>query len=78
VVRFPTICEEGRGRDWAYAGWLSELIGVLEKMPGALPLVLDEYNYDPEALRSLPFRIFNDAGNRDIADAFPLPPPIAE
>lgn len=78
VSRFPAICDAGRGRDWAYAGWLCELIGALEKTPGALPLVMDEYTYSPEKLRSIPFRIYSDPGNRDIADAFPLPPPIPE
>lgn len=30
VQRFPGISERGRGRDWAYAGWLAELVGFLE------------------------------------------------
>jgi len=25
------------GRDWAYAGWLLEVIGALEKFPNRLP-----------------------------------------
>lgn len=74
VARFPTLCVAGQGRDWAYAGWLLELIGVLERMPGALPLVMDEYSYSPDGLRSMPFRIYGNLGNRDIRDAFPLPP----
>ncbi|MDX2336250.1 hypothetical protein [Brevundimonas vesicularis] len=37
VVRFSELCERGHGRDWAYAGWLSELLGVLER-ENALPL----------------------------------------
>jgi len=31
ITRFPDIALAGRGRDWEYAGWLSELIGFLEK-----------------------------------------------
>jgi hypothetical protein len=27
VERFRAVCEAGRGRDWEYAGWLTELIG---------------------------------------------------
>lgn len=30
VDRFPAIADRGRGRDWAYAGWLAELVGLLE------------------------------------------------
>jgi hypothetical protein len=78
AARFPAICLAGKGRDWAYAGWLLELIGVLEATPGALPLVMDEYSYSPDRLRSMPFRIYSGLGNRDISDAFPLPPPKPE
>lgn len=76
IQRFPLICEEGRGRDWAYAGWLHELIGSLERTSGALPLVMDEFTYKPSELRSLPFR--NYALHRDTIDAFPLPPGRSE
>jgi len=79
-ARFPEICRAGRGRDWAYAGWLCELLGVLEQTPGALPLVLDEYTYSPDRLSAVPFRLYieNDYSDHDIADAFPLPPPVLE
>lgn len=30
VSRFPDVAKRGLGRDWAYAGWLSELVGFLE------------------------------------------------
>lgn len=30
IERFPAIAERGKGRDWAYAGWLAELVGLLE------------------------------------------------
>jgi hypothetical protein len=30
VERFPEIATKGKGRDWDYSGWLSELVGFLE------------------------------------------------
>ena len=27
IKRFPQIVQKGKGRDWAYAGWLTEIIG---------------------------------------------------
>lgn len=30
ALRFPEVAARGRGRDWAYAGWISELVGFLE------------------------------------------------
>ena len=30
LLRFPDVAKRSIGRDWNYAGWLSELIGVLE------------------------------------------------
>lgn len=74
--RFAPICDAGRGRDWAYAGWLLELIGELERTPGALPLVMDEFIFHPNDLRFMPFRVYDGKGNRDIGNAFPLPPPV--
>ncbi|WP_076072865.1 hypothetical protein [Sphingomonas montana] len=29
--RFPIIAEKGQGRDWAYAGWLTEVLGWAEQ-----------------------------------------------
>ena len=36
AARFTEVTEAGRGRDWPYAGWLLELIGVLEKVLGSM------------------------------------------
>lgn len=70
IVRFPTICEQGLGRDWTYAGWLSELIGVLERTE-RLPVVMWDHGPPPLSLRSLPLRHFG----RPLTDEdFPLPP----
>lgn len=30
VERYPEIARQGQGRDWAYAGWLSEILGQAE------------------------------------------------
>jgi hypothetical protein len=29
ITRFPEVANAGRGRDWEYAGWLDELLGVM-------------------------------------------------
>ena len=31
ISRFPEIASRGKGRDWAYVGWLAELVGFLEQ-----------------------------------------------
>jgi hypothetical protein len=70
LLRFPSLCERAKGRDWAYAGWLSELLGVLEK-ERALPVVMEEYGQPPTELRALPLRRYGaNEGDR----AFDLPP----
>ena len=42
--RFPEIVKSGLGRDWAYAGWLVELIGALETFPNRIPALFSEYS----------------------------------
>jgi hypothetical protein len=84
--RFPEIAARGAGRDWLYAGWLSELIGVLEG-GDLLPVTLWEYmKGTPDELGFLPIwsvsgeNTWND-GSAPIVAAlapnvmqFPLPP----
>lgn len=72
LVRFPEICAAGHGRDWAYAGWLNELLGVLEN-DQALPIVKAEYMTRPMAeMRAVVIRRYAvNAGDREFA----LPPP---
>ncbi|RIY01433.1 hypothetical protein D3218_08750 [Aureimonas flava] len=42
--RFPRIVRMGRGRDWAYAGWLTEAIGRAERGgPSSLPVFFADY-----------------------------------
>lgn len=70
VLRFPELCERGRGRDWAYAGWLSELLGALER-EHAVPFIMEEYfEPAPQHLTYLPLhRASGEKGS------FDLPPP---
>ena len=70
IKRFPGVCTAGYGRDWAYAGWLCELLGAMER-ENALPFVMEEYfATPPEQLDHLPLRRMGDM--RDLE--FPLPP----
>lgn len=72
IQRFPDVCERSAGRDWLYAGWLSELLGVLERS-SALPIVAAEYlESEPVEARFLTLRPYGSNG----ADTkFALPPP---
>jgi hypothetical protein len=67
------------GRDRAYAGWLLELVGALEKFPNRLPALFWEYSEgSPEDMRSLPLKFYGEGGGSDSAErvvAVPLPPP---
>lgn len=70
ALRFPELCERSRGRDWAYAGWLSELLGVLER-ENAVPFIMAEcFEPAPQHLTYLP--LHRASGERG---AFDLPPP---
>lgn len=42
ISRFPAVCADGLGRDWEYAGWLLELLGVIET-ERALPVYFNEH-----------------------------------
>ena len=92
VLRFPDVVKRGLGRDWAYAGWLSELVGFLEN-GDLLPVTLWEYmKGTPDELRFLP--IWSMAGGNTVSVAhgvasfytvpspnvkqFPLPPSAGE
>jgi hypothetical protein len=72
VQRFPVAAESGRGRDWEYAGWLAELVGVLQQ-GDLLPFVMAEYFEPPPlALSALPIQ---DLRTNEVRLDFPLPPP---
>ena len=47
--RFPSIAEKGLGRDWAYAGWLTEVLGRAERdEPSGFPVFFADYPIDLE------------------------------
>jgi hypothetical protein len=53
VERFPSICERSVGLDWAYAGWLTDVLGHAERAEnggGLVYLITDGY-IDPSDLR---------------------------
>ena len=61
--RFSGICEAGRGRDWEYAGWLSELTGHVSRTR-LLPFVQAEYfEPGPEDLNFLPLKSYEAEGH---------------
>lgn len=72
VARYPALIAECAGSDWCYAGWLSDLLAALERMPDRLPFVMEEhYEPGPDELTELPLR---DAGSGQVWGGFPLPP----
>lgn len=73
VERFPDIAAAGVGRDWAYVGWLVELLHELERQPQRLPAVQWEYGPDPLTLTELPMPEFGDSTS--CHGSFVLPPP---
>lgn len=45
--RFPVIAGKGLGRDWAYAGWLTEVLGRAERdEPSGFPVFFADYPLD--------------------------------
>jgi hypothetical protein len=47
--RFPEIARKGKGRDWPYAGWYVEMLGLAER--GVFPVAdADWYEDDPDPL----------------------------
>lgn len=64
LARFPEIAEPGRGRDWAYAGWYVEMLGIAER--GHLPVSYAEWYANPHP-RWLPTTAGFDSG-------LPMPP----
>jgi hypothetical protein len=53
IERFPRIAEAGRGCDWAYAGWLTDVLGFAELGPGRgglVNLINHDCPMDPEYL----------------------------
>lgn len=78
VERFPRVCELGRGSDWAYAGWLADLLAKLEHHADKVPHIdlTDFVDVLPDRLAAIPLRRVAGAGPEitpgDVL--FPLPP----
>lgn len=53
--RFPRIVQMGKGRDWAYAGWLTEVIGRAERSgSSSLPVFFADYPLDIDPIHMPP------------------------
>ena len=51
LERFPTIAQNGRGRDWLYAGWLTDFLGLMENAETDGHFVFSaDYPLDPKLL----------------------------
>ncbi|MGZ3765952.1 MAG: hypothetical protein ACXVA2_14885 [Mucilaginibacter sp.] len=83
IERFPDIANQGKERDWAYAGWLAELIGFLEQGDWIPALWWENMKGEPEDLQTLPIWVahkdnFYWEGIASIISPenpkFPLPP----
>ena len=86
LLRFPDVAKRGEGRDWPYAGWLAELVGVLES-GDLLPVTLwENMKGTPDQIDFLPIwslsaeNTWNDGSAYTVAALttnvrqFPLPP----
>ena len=75
TVRFPDVVEQGKGRDWEYAGWLVELLGILERNPACLPIIVaEDLGTPPQLLNCLPLRRYGGDVAAVPPPQFPLPP----
>ena len=68
ITRFPEVANAGRGRDWEYAGWLDELLGVMGH--SGLPIIMDDEPGDFS--NRIKIRNYEHLGSDE---DFPLPPP---
>lgn len=57
IARFPEIANQGKERDWAYAGWLAELVGFLEQGDWIPTLWWENMKGNSEDLQTLPIWI---------------------
>lgn len=50
LERFPLIAQKGQGCDWAYAGWLTDVLGQAEAGPeiGGLVHLIQDWDNDPD------------------------------
>ncbi|WP_301101493.1 hypothetical protein [Propionivibrio sp.] len=83
IERFPEIANQGKERDWAYAGWLAELVGFLEQGDWIPTLWWENMKGNSEDLQTLPIWIADQdnlqwEGIASVISpenpSFPLPP----
>ncbi|GAB3775291.1 hypothetical protein GCM10028796_50940 [Ramlibacter monticola] len=79
VLRFPHLAAEGSGRNWAYTGWLAELLSVL-RTGDYLPVIFQSEYMDLAAqdLRSLPLWVHGEHAVSPSERDFVLPPGVDE
>lgn len=65
LVEFADIAEVSRGRDWEYAGWYTEMLGLAEQ--GELPVAYADWWEEPDP-RWLPT-------TKGMQSGLPMPPP---
>jgi hypothetical protein len=74
VERFHLLCDQGKGFDYAYAGWYVRLLGIAEA--GWLPVVMSDYA--PVVFDRIPLNNFLP-DTRKLGEGaqpiLPLPPP---
>jgi hypothetical protein len=87
LARFSRVAHEGSGRDWEYAGWLSELLGALEQGNYVPVMYWEHMKGSPEGLPFIPIwdvessNTYNDGSAYVVAALqpnvrqFPMPPP---
>jgi hypothetical protein len=73
VERFPSIAEEGLGRDWVYAGWYVEMLGLAEQ--GCLPIAYSDWDYGEEHHWGIPTMCSSHAPRELYGARLPMPPP---
>lgn len=73
VRRFPEATAAGTGSDWAYAGWLVELLGIIDRT-GRLPAVeAEHFTFGPYNSPGVPFIDYREG--RPFEIGMKLPPP---
>jgi hypothetical protein len=65
IASFPELTTGGRGRDWAYVGWFTEMMNLT--YPTSLPIAYADYE--------LPAAHMTAVGARASEIEIPLPPP---
>jgi len=68
IQRFPEICAAGHGRDWPYAGWFVEMLGLAEA--GSFPVASADWELPPDHMG-----LIQVEGASPPDQPLPFPPP---